>query len=108
VGNWLGTTSQSRPISFAVGPNGVTSVATDFEVRGGGCTVNGTINTTFTAPSPVVGGTVSFNTSSSAFDQSFRATFSSATAAAGDFTVTTKGAPCGGLSATVSWTANRS
>ncbi len=108
IGNWFGTTQQGKPISFAVASNGLTSVSTEFEVRGGGCTVTGTMKIDFTTPAAISGSTVTFNLTGSSIDISFRGTFTSASAASGDFTPTTKGSPCGGLSTTITWTATKS
>ena len=111
VGNWFGTTSQSRPISFAIDGTGMTSLATGFRIgEPETCVLDGSMDIDLVPPEQVSGNQISFTDSGGIIDTVFQGTFSSSSAASGELTVTSTPftAPCDGLSATITWTANKS
>lgn len=113
-GTFAGTTSQSRPISFAIDRNELETVSMDLNVTLGQCRVSGSFTGTLTTPLAVVNGAFSgsFSVSSSggAFSVDLSGTFSSPTRATGTFNVpliVTGGTICLGFGGGYTWTAQR-
>ncbi|MCI0526604.1 MAG: VCBS repeat-containing protein, partial [Nitrospira sp.] len=105
-GNWSGTTSQGKSISFTVVNNAITSLKFEATTQSG-CIVGFSLTTTFGTPVPITGNTFSVTTNGSPVSYTINGTFSSNTFASGDLQVTFRQSfpvSCTG-SASVTWTA---
>jgi hypothetical protein len=52
-GNWSGTTSQGRPITFTISSNRLQTFSIGYSVSGGGCSASGTSTITYNTPPTV-------------------------------------------------------
>jgi hypothetical protein len=108
VGNWFGTTSQGKALSFAIDGSGMTSLSFQYVLTGPACRVDGSLTLTYTPALSITGNAIASRASSSSLDLVFAGTFASAISASGQFTVTRPVSPCTGATATVTWSATRS
>ena len=107
-GNWNGTTSQGRPVSFVIANNRLTTFSIGYSVTGSGCSASGTSTVTYNNPPTVsLNGFVVAITGVGNPRLSFTATvdFNSTSSAAGNASFTlTQAAPLPACNATGSAT----
>jgi hypothetical protein len=110
-GNWSGTTSQGKSISFTIVDNTITQLSFGFVVSGSGCTVSGTTTITYSPPKQISGntftisGSLQFGWPTTYMSYTFNGTFSSPTTSDGTANFTLTGGCAGSANAT--WSATR-
>ena len=105
-GNWAGTTSQGRPISFPVADSAIPSLTVQGHISACGATVD--MTTTFGTPLSTAGNQFSANVTSSPMSYTINGTFTSDAAANGtiNFDYTNPYPYCHGTAA-ATWTASK-
>jgi hypothetical protein len=86
-GNWSGTTSQGKPISFIVANNALTKLIVESAIQGVFCSSQITTTFTFTTPLPLSGNTFAFSSPGS-ISYVITGTFSSNSSSSGTLKVT--------------------
>jgi hypothetical protein len=85
-GNWQGTTSHGKTISFTIVNDAFTSFSIGYAAAGSGCTADGTSTITYTTPKPITGSSFTITTTGfapSALSYTVIGTFNSSTSASG-------------------------
>lgn len=110
AGEWQGTTSQGRALSFTVVEGGISRIQFALEVRGDVCTVTSSGSATRTPPWPISGNSFSAETGVLPSQRTFAGTFTSSSSASGTYTLRLRrefNQPCT-ASADLTWIASRS
>lgn len=105
-GSWSGTTNQSKPISFVIVGNAISSISFSYHAVGS-CTVDGDTTVTYTPPRPLNGNTFSLS-GSGQVSYTLNGTLTSSSTANGTLSVTFSNPfpPCSASTFT-SWSASK-